>query len=381
VPEQRFEFVVLAESGSVPFAVLCRRFGIKRDTGYKWLARYRAEGEAGLVDRSRAPRSSPWRTDPEMEELVCAARRVHPAWGGRKLRGFLLRQGHVGVPAASTITAILRRNGLLEPAVAPRRDFMRFEREAPNELWQMDFKGDFKLADGGRCYPFGVIDDYSRYSISLVACPNFRTGTVKAHLGSAFGRYGLPEAMLMDNGSPWGNDRHQPWTPLTVWLADLGIEVIHSAPYHPQTNGKKERLHLTLDLEVLNTRPQWGTLDEVQEAFEAWEPIYNHHRPHQALGETTVPADRYRPSPRSMPDRIDDPAYPDHWELRKVDSSARAQFHNRRVRTGKAFRGRYVAFAPTTEPDIFHIYWRHHLIRTIDLSTMSPNARPRTRRS
>ena len=379
--EQRLEFVRLAEAGAVPFAVLCRRFGVCRDTGYKWLGRFRVEGEAGLVDRSRAPKMSRLRTGEEMEQLVCAARRAHPVWGGRKLRGFLLRQGHTGVPAASTITAILRRNGLMEHAVAPKRDWTRFERDAPNELWQMDFKGDFGLTGGGRCYPFGVIDDYSRYSIVLVACPDYRTATVQRHLEVAFGRYGLPEAMLCDNGPPWGTAASSSrWTPLTVWLADAGVEVIHSAPFHPQTAGKKERLHLTLDLEVLHTRPAWDSLDQVQDAFEAWEPIYNYHRPHQALGETVVPADRYQPSQRSLPDRVDDPTYPDHWTIRKVDSSARASFRGQRVRVGKAFQGRHVAFAPTTEPNVFHIHWRHHRIRTINLSTMFPNARrPSTR--
>jgi transposase InsO family protein len=316
-----------------------------------------------------------------MEDLVCATREAHPVWGGRKLRGFLLRQGYLSVPAASTITAILRRNGLMEHTEAPKRDHVRFEREAPNELWQMDFKGHFGLTGGGRCHPFGVVDDFSRYSIALVACPNERTVTVKPLLTAAFGRYGLPEAMLMDNGSPWGNTRGQPWTPLTVWLSDLGIEVIHTAPFHPQTNGKKERLHYTLDLEVLNTRPSWASLEEVQEAFDRWEPIYNYHRPHQSLGETIVPADRYRPSTRSLPATITEVVYPANWHVRKVDSAARISFQNHRTRIGKAFRGRQVAIAPTTNPDMFHVYYRHHQIKTINLSTISPNARPPSPRS
>jgi transposase InsO family protein len=285
------------------------------------------------------------------------------------------------VPAASTITAILRRNDLMDNKKPPKRDYQRFERTAPNELWQMDFKGHFALTGGGRCHPFGVVDDYSRYSISLAACSDERTGTVKGHLTRAFGVYGLPEAMLMDNGSPWGNTQGQPWTPLTVWLADLGIDVIHTAPFHPQTNGKKERLHLTLDLEVLDTQPGWISLEEVQEAFDRWEPIYNHHRPHDSLGETIVPGDRYLPSPRSLPDTIQDPVYPGHWQLRKVDSEARISFRRYRTRVGKAFRGRHVAIAPTTNPDTFDVYYRHHRIRTINLSTMSPNARPPSPRS
>jgi len=378
VSVQRFEFVRLAVVGGVPFAELCRRFGISRTTGYKWLDRYGEEGPGGLVDRSRRPASSPIQTDRGVEELVCEVRRRFPAWGGRKIRGFLLRQGHTDVPAASTITAILRRNDLMEHATPPKRDYLRFERCEPNELWAMDFKGDFPLTAGGRCYPFGVIDDYSRYSIALTACANQQTATVQQQLTTAFDRYGLPQAILMDNGAPWGDTPQHPWNPITVWLCDLGINPIHTRPYHPQTNGKKERLHLTLDLEVLNRQPSWATLDDVQAAFEAWNPIYNHHRPHQALGETVVPADRYQPSPRPMPATINQPIYPDHWDTRTVSTNTRISYRGHPYRIGRPFRRLTVAIAPTRSPDIFNVYYRHHHIRTLNttkLSTMSPNAR------
>jgi transposase InsO family protein len=363
----------------VSFAELCRRFGISRTTGYKWLDRYGEQGPAGLVDRSRRPSSSPIQTDPGVEELVCVVRERFPAWGGRKIRGFLLRQGHVGVPAASTITTILRRNGLMEHATPPARSHIRFERSTPNELWAMDFKGDFALTAGGRCYPFGVVDDYSRYSISLAACSNQKTATVKTHLAAAFDRYGLPQAILMDNGSPWGDTPQHPWNPITVWLCDLGIDPIHTRPHHPQTNGKKERLHLTLDLEVLNHRPGWATLNDVQTAFDAWTPIYNHHRPHESLGETTVPADRYQPSPRTMPEQIEEPSYPDHWQLRAVANNSRLSYQGNLYWIGKPFRGLTVAIAPTRNPRLFNVYYRHHHIKTLNteqLSTMSPNACP-----
>ena len=211
VVEQRLAFVRLAQAGGVSFAELCRRFGITRSTGYKWLGRFERDGRDGLVDRSRRPHGSPDRTPAAIEELVCSVRERFPAWGGRKIRGFLLRQGHQAIPAASTITQILRRNGFLPGAVEPR-GYQRFERNQPNELWQMDFKGWFALSTGQRVYPFGVIDDHSRYSVSLHACTDQQTATVQQHLVTAFTRYGLPHAMLMDNGSPWGNTWDQPWT-------------------------------------------------------------------------------------------------------------------------------------------------------------------------
>lgn len=364
---QRLEFVRLVDAGGVSFAELCRRFGISRPTGYKWVERFTVDGVDGLVDRSRAPRSSPIRTPVEMEELVCSVRRRFPVWGGRKIRGFLLRAGHVGVPAPSTITQILRRNGLMAHRRPPRRDFVRFERSWPNELWAMDFKGDFGLTGGGRCHPFGVIDDHSRYSVSLAACPNQRAGTVREHLETAFETYGLPDAMLMDNGSPWGDTPAHRWNPVTVWLTDLDIEVIHSRPHHPQTNGKKERLHHTLEIEVLATQPTWSTLGEVQAAFDNWNPIYNMVRPHEALGETVVPSDRYQPSPRPYPATIPPPVYPDHWHTRIVAASHRISFLGHRPRIGRPFQGKTVGIARTTDPNTYHVYYRHHHIKTIHL--------------
>lgn len=381
VVDQRLEFVRLAESGVVSFAELCRRFGVKRDTGYKWLGRYQRFGVDGLVDRSRRPLRSPLRTSGAVEELVCAVRRAHPAWGGRKIRGFLLRQGHEGVPAASTITQILRRHGLLIPAVPPRRDYQRFEADAPNRLWQMDFKGWFRLATGQRVHSFGVIDDHSRFNLSLRASTNQRTPTVQGYLSAVFATYGLPDRILCDNGSPWGNTEGQPWTPLTVWFADIGIATSHIRPFHPQTQGKEERFHKTLQLEVIAQRPRWDSIDQLQDAFDDFRTLYNQHRPHEALGETVVPADRYQPSSRSLPATVPNVTFPAGSIPRKVSDAAYIQFQGRKFRIGKAFRGRYVGVRPTTTDGIYNIYYRHHLIKTIDLSTKSPNARPPSPRS
>lgn len=375
VVDQRLEFVRLANQNSVSHAELCRRFGVKRDTGYKWLARFQQDGVDGLTDRSRKPQRSPNRTTPETEELVCGVRRAHPAWGGRKIRGFLLRQGHE-VPAASTITQILRRNDLMADADPQPRAYRRFEAPAPNRLWQMDFKGWVTMAKGGRLHPFGLLDDHSRYNLSLRASGNQRTPTVKGYLTEAFSHYGLPDRILMDNGSPWGHTVGYPWTPLTVWLADLGIANSHIRPFHPQTQGKEERFHRTLDLEVICTRARWDTAAQLQAAFDDFRTLYNHHRPHEALGETVVPADRYQASPRAFPDRLPELDYPPGTVVRKVSNKASISFKNRRYRVGKAFRGLFVGVCPTTTDGVYEVYYRHHQVKTIDLSTMSPNARP-----
>jgi transposase InsO family protein len=302
-----------------------------------------------------------------VEGLVVGVRDAHPAWGGRKISRVLLNQGVDPSPAPSTVTGILRRHGRLAPT-PPRRAYQRFERASPNELWQMDFKGWFRVADHSRCHPFGMLDDHSRFNVALAACPDQRTVTVQGVLTRAFTRYGMPEAILCDNGSPWGDRAQQPWTPLGVWLVDRGVQVVHSRPYHPQTAGKEERFHWTLDLEVLTTRPRWDNLRSVQEALDTWREVYNYQRPHDAI-DLRVPADRYQPSPRSLPTVIAPPEYPTGYLVRKVDATARIGLNNRRIRVGKPFRGLPIGLRPDPDTDgTYHLYYRHHHIRTIDLT-------------
>ena len=202
VMSQRSEFVELSQREGVQVRELCRRFGISPTTGYKWLERRRVGGEAALADLSRRPHSSPRRTGPEIEEMVLKVRDAHPAWGGRKLRAWLSARGHELLPSPSTITAILRRHGRIDPSEgAKHRAWQRFERPEPNQLWQMDFKGHFALTDG-RCHPLTVLDDHSRFSLGLEACGDETTQTVRHRLTNIFRRYGLPERMVMDNGAP-----------------------------------------------------------------------------------------------------------------------------------------------------------------------------------
>ena len=255
--EQRAEFVALARQPGANRRALCRHFGIAPATAYQWLRRHAAEGVAGLQDRSRRPHRSPARTAPALEQTVLALRAEHPTWGGRKLRVLLARQGVQPLPAASTITAILRRHGALDPAqgAGQPRAFQRFEHPHPNALWQMDFKAGWPCG-AGRCHPLTILDDHSRYALGVAACPNQRTATVQAQLVTAFQRYGLPDRLLVDNGSPWGARPGHPYTPLTVWLRRLGIAVSHSRPYHPQTLGKDERFHGTLERDLGRQPPR-----------------------------------------------------------------------------------------------------------------------------
>jgi transposase InsO family protein len=361
----RQEFVRAAVRGEVPLSLLCRQFGISRKTGYKWLRRFREEGEAALQDRSRRPHTSPNRTLMSAEQRVVQVRQEHPAWGGRKLHAFLQREGREPLPAASTMTGILRRYGLIDPVEALKHvPFQRFERQQPNELWQMDFKGHFPLPEG-RCHPLSLVDDHSRFLIGLYACPDESRETVEAHLRQLFREYGLPEAMLMDNGAPWGQDGDHPYTRLTVWLVRLGIHVLHGRPYHPQTQGKEERLHRTLEEELLR-RVSEDTLLAWQEQFDAWRWVYNYQRPHEALG-MEVPASRYTPSPQAFPEKLPPIEYPREDRVRKVDVTGRISLHNRLFRIGKGFAGQPVAVRATLTDGEFEVYFCHHPIARIDL--------------
>jgi transposase InsO family protein len=365
---QRHEFVLLASQEQANLRQLCKRFEISSATAYKWLHRFEAVGVDGLQDLSRRPRRSPAKTAASMEAEVVALRRKHPAWGGRKLRHRLLALGHELVPSASTITAILRRHQLLDLNESVKhRAFQRFERAAPNELWQMDFKGEFSLPRG-RCYPLTILDDHSRFAIKLQACArNTRNITQKA-LTEAFRLYGLPEAITCDNGSPWGNQGRGYYTGLAVWLLRLGIAISHSRPHHPQTQGKDERFHRSLEAEVLRYC-RGDSLAEWQTHFDWWRDVYNTERPHEAL-LMKVPAACFQPSPRSFPERLPEIEYGPDDIVRKVRGFGHIKYHGRELHVGSAFRGLPVALRPTTTDGLFDLFFCQHRIRQLDLLTL-----------
>ncbi len=266
--DQRREFVRLAMQEGVNRRELCRRFGISADVGYKWLARTAAGHD--LADRSRRPHTSPKRSDAVTEARVLAVRDCHPAWGARKIARCLERDG-LKPPALSTLHEILRRHGRVRPAPGGPTAWQRFEKEAPNLLWQMDFKGYMGLTNGALCHPLTMIDDHSRYALCVRACANQQSSTVQDHLIATFQRYGLPDAFFVDNGSPWGDPSGSRWTRLGVWLLKLGVDVLHARPYHPQSRGKNERFHRTLNAEVFATQ-RFKDLQEVQRALDAGAP-------------------------------------------------------------------------------------------------------------
>ena len=368
VEAERWEFVRAVRSEALPMREACRRFGISPTTGYKWVGRAARESEHGLSDAPRTPLSSPMRTVPALEEQVCAVRRAHPRWGGRKIHHVLRRAGVAEAPAPSTCTGILRRHGLLDAPEREQHAWQRFERPAPNLLWQMDFKGHIACG-AGRCHPLTILDDHSRFNVCLAACADERLETVRHQLIATYRRYGLPDAMLMDNGAPWGSDAHHPHTRLTAWLMRLGVIVSHGAPMHPQTQGKEERFHRTLKAEVLTTRPAWYSLDELQHAFDAWRPVYNYERPHESVG-LGVPGDRYAPSPRAYPEVLPPIAYAPGDVLRKVQDKGRISFRGRCFRVGRAFVGEPVALRPTIIDGVWDVYYCAQRVTRLDFTDL-----------
>jgi transposase InsO family protein len=360
---QRSEFVAFARVPGANLSELCRRFGVSRQTGYKWLRR--STWDADVADRSRRPASSPRRTPPGVEAHIISLRHRLPFYGGRKIRRLLQREGVEHPPAASTITAVLARHGVLAPERRRTRNWQRFEADAPNALWQMDFKGHFPLSRG-RCHPLTVLDDHSRFCLGLVACPDEQGITVKSQLIPIFERYGLPERILVDNGGPWGSSGQGLHTRFSAWLIRLGVTVSHGRPLHPQTQGKDERFHRTLKLEVVSHRPVWRDLPDVQVAFDSWRPQYNFERPHEALA-FEVPGSRYAPSPRPYPARLPAIEYDVDLEVRLVHESGRVKLKKRRYFIGRAFAGEPVGLLQVGE-HVWDVYYCHQRIARIDLA-------------
>lgn len=362
----RLEFVTLAMAQGTNIRALCRSFGISPQTGYTLIARFKQFGVEGLQERSRRPLSSPRRSSAELEARIVALHDQYPCWGARKLVA-LLDEG-LGKPHPNTVAAVLLRHGRqIVPQGRPSKAPTRFEHEAPNLLWQMDFKGHFALTDpqAGRCHPFTVLDDHSRFAVCLAACKGQTRETVQSALTATFRRYGLPQRITCDNGSPWRAPQSQSLSKLEVWIIRLGIKIGHSTPYHPQTQGKDERFHRTLKRELLERRG-FNSLQACQIVFDSWRDQYNLVRPHEALGQKP-PASRYQRSARPFPEQLPTIEYDEHHIVRKVRKSGQIQFNKRDIFVGEGLAGEFVALVPEAEDGKFELLFCNRKLGQIDL--------------
>ena len=343
--EQRACFMLAAEMGDASFAALCREFGISRDTGYRWLRRWRAEGSAGLFERSRAPRGNPRAVAPELLEACLALRRRHPRWGPVKVRAALLR-AHPGWcwPAASTIGELFAREGLTTQRKCRRRappGGPLFAADAPNEVWATDFKGWFRTGDGVRCDTLTLADACSRYLLRCQAVARPDAEHVWPILDAAFREYGLPLRLRSDNGPPFATTGAGGLSRLAVLVIKAGVRPERIAPGKPQENGRLERLHLTLLQDTAS--PPAASLQAQAKRFQKFRRSYNEERPHAALDNAT-PADCYQPSPRRWDGRLRSPE-PEADAMRRVKANGTISWRGKRVFVSEALEAEPVALA------------------------------------
>lgn len=365
--DQRLAFVFDHQRGLYTMTDLCARYGISRKSGYKWLTRFGEDGRRGLRDRSRAPRTCPHQTAPELARLLVAARRSHPSWGPRTLLGWLaVRHPELPWPAASTAGDLLKRLGLVKkrrrrrpffhPGVVPPTT------TAPNDLWTADFKGHFKTRDGVYCYPLTIADQHTRYLVACQGLLSIEGGGAQRVCTAAFRTYGLPRAIRTDNGVPFATSGIHGLSRLNVWWMQLGIQHQRIRPASPQENGAHERMHKTLKAGAI--RPPRGSLAAQQQAFNRFRREYNDERPHQYLDGRT-PASCYRRSPRPYPERLPPIEYPGHYLVKRVTNAGTIRFKRKLLFLANPLRQHYVGLEEVGD-GIWSLYFNRVLLARFD---------------
>lgn len=366
IMDERLRFVLGCLENDETMTELCERFGISRKTGYKWLGRYRALGPAGLHDLPRAPLHHGRATPLDLVERIVAEKEAHPSFGPKKIAALLRRQSpEHGWSSASTTGAILQRHGLVSARKRPRLRACGNgpwpPAEVPNAVWTGDHKGWFRTRDGRRCEPLTVMDVASRYSLALQACDT--TGDEEAWpvFQRLFAEHGLPERFRSDNGSPFASVGVVGLTPLSMRFVKLGIRLERITPGKPQQNGRHERFHLTML--PLAQKPEADRARQ-QARFDAFRREYNSERPHEALVMTT-PAEHYRPSPRSMPERLPEPDYPLEAAVRRVRSNGEIKWNGGLIYVSHTLAGELVAAEETGDGE-WAVRFHDHPIGVID---------------
>lgn len=356
VSEQRLVLVHRVVQFKQPVSAVARELGVSRKTAYKWINRHRADPQATLLDRSRRPHRSPRRSAEFVEQSVLSVHDQH-RWGARKIHRVLVDGGQPA-PSLRTCASILKRHqrvGQKYPPIdgAPAR----FERSAPNQLWQLDHKGPLEIARR-RFMPLAVLDDHSRYCLCFTAAPDVSMPTTWSILWDLFGKMGLPDAILCDNafsapvGLSWFDEK----------LVRLGIRPIHGRPYHPQTQGKIERFNGTAQRELIDFAARTGCLEHFNADSDRWRMTYNTLRPHESLGDA-APITRWKMSTRPRPGSLPQIVYPPGAILRKVTQVGDIYYHNTRILVGRSLARQHVLLLER-EHDIA-IYYSTHLVRVI----------------
>lgn len=358
VERLREEFVIAAKCKKQTISSLCAEFNISRKTGYKWLNR------DNCLNQSRKPHHSPSKTDMLTEKAIVAMRQDNPCWGAKKIHKVLSDNGYY-MPCPRTVVNILKRNDCINYEESLKhKAFTRFEREKCNELWQADFKGDFALKDGNRCFPLTILDDHSRFSIAID--PKLNTLGVKDSFEKAFILYGLPDTLMTDNGWTFAGFKGG-YTRLERWLMEHNVLPIHCRPFHPQTQGKIERFHRSMKQELLNHN-SFDNLEVANTELQKWRNKYNKVRPHEAL-KMHCPADVYCPSDKTYTEKVIKFEYSGQHPLRKANNWGYLRFGGFQIFLSETFADTYLEVRPNLLGDSFLVCFRNFVIATIDSNT------------
>ncbi|HLI75130.1 MAG TPA: IS481 family transposase [Acidimicrobiales bacterium] len=362
--EMRLEVLLEAARSGEAVAAVCKRYGISRQTFYVYRRRFEAEGIDGLEPRSRQPVNQPQRMPAAVEELVCRMRKEHPKWGARRIRAELRRKG-MDPPAVSSIHRALVRNNLvaLRPS-RPRPATRRFEWASPNDLWQIDFSCLF-LADDQKVWEMDILDDHARFLLALRVVDGPTGQAAWECFEWAVARYGLPAQVLSDNGTCFTGRLIGARVEFERRLEVLGVRLINSRPYHPQTLGKLERFHRTLK-EWLDDHPRAETTDELQALLDEFRVHYNEDRPHQGIDDA-LPIERYQhDAPReqaSLPGPLPEAPHPSGAILRRVNCNGTLGYRGFAIHVGGAWKDLQLRI---TEIDgVVHCFYGDQLVRAL----------------
>jgi len=366
--DERLRFVRDALSDRFTMSELCARYGVSRRIGYKWIARYDAEGRRGLQDRSRAPHHCPHRIAATIAELLVVERTAHPFWGARKLLKVLSKR-HARIrawPAPSTVADLLARRGLVQRRRRRRAPVhpgvVRPDTAAPNDLWTADFKGQFRTGNGEYCYPLTIADQHTRFLLTCRGLLSTQTIVARPVFERTFRACGLPIAIRTDNGVPFATQAIHGLSHLNVWWMRLGIVHQRIRPGCPQENGAHERMHRTLKRQAI--KPVRASCVAQQRNFDAFQQEYNTERPHERLNQET-PASQYWPSPRPYPERLPPLEYPGHFLVKKITTGGTFRFRDRLLYLASPLVDQHVGLEETDD-GIWSIYFNTTLLATFD---------------
>jgi putative transposase len=366
--EQRVEMIGDWLKNESSITELSKMYGVSRVTIYKWLNRFKAEGPAGFQEHSRAPRQHPNAVPSEMVQMLISARLSHPGWGPKKIRSFLRERYHdEECPALSTMSMIFKREGLVKPrrirhtVGAYTQPFL--DCDAPNKVWSADFKGQFRTKDGKLCYPLTITDNCSRFVLLCRGLERPTHDQVRPWFESTFRRYGLPEAIRTDNGSPFASVGLSGLSRLSAWFIKLGIRPERIAKAHPEQNGRHERMHRTL--KEATATPPHANLTEQQKAFNDFVEEYNFDRPHEAL-EMKRPGAVYEFSKRAFTSRIAPMKYDSEIIVRPVRNSGEICWKGKRIYISQALSGEQIGFRRVEDEQNWEIFFGFQKLGTLD---------------